>query len=56
MTMDVHTSGKAGLMRANMTFDIPYVAWGMKDPSNFLLKVSKTVRMTIETFGQLQKH
>lgn len=32
-----------------ISFDIPYVAWGMKDPSNFLLKVSKVVQMTIHT-------
>lgn len=56
MTMDVHTSGNADQMRATMAFEIPYVAWGMKDPSNFILKVSKTVQMTIETSGPLQKH
>ena len=33
----------------DITFDIPYVAWGMKDPSNFLLKVSKSVQMAIHT-------
>lgn len=56
MTMDVHTSGNAEQLRATMAFEIPYVAWGMKDPSNFILKVGKTVQMTIETSGPLQKH
>jgi len=56
ITMDVHTSGTAEHMRATMAFEIPYVAWGMKDPSNFILKVSKTVQMTIETTGPLEKH
>jgi polyisoprenoid-binding protein YceI len=55
MIMDVHTLGNADQMHATMAFDIPYVAWGMKDPSNFILKVSKTVQMTIETTGLLQK-
>ena len=55
MTMDVHTSGNADRMSATMAFEIPYVAWGMKDPSNFILKVSKTVEMTIETSGPLEK-
>jgi len=30
-------------------FEIPFVKWGMKDPGNFLLKVDKVVRLTIET-------
>lgn len=55
MTMDVQTSGTADRLHATMDFEIPYVAWGMKDPSNFFLKVSKTVSMSIETEGPLQK-
>ena len=55
MTMDVQTSGTAEQFRSTMAFDIPYVAWGMKDPSNFLLKVNKTVQMSIETNAPLQK-
>jgi polyisoprenoid-binding protein YceI len=46
-TGEVKASG--GQMETTLTFDIPYVAWGMKDPSNFLLKVSKSVRMAIHT-------
>ena len=56
ITMDVRTSANADQMRATLAFDIPYVAWGMKDPSNFILRVSKTVHITIETSGPLQKH
>jgi len=55
MTMDVQASANTDRIRATMAFDIPYVAWGMKDPSTFLLKVNKTVQMTIETAGPLQK-
>jgi len=56
MAMEVQASATGDQIRATMTFEIPYVAWGMKDPSNFLLKVSKTVQMSIETAGPLQKH
>lgn len=60
MTMDVQTSvdpGQSGpaLIHATMGFDIPYVAWGMKDPSNFLLHVGKSVHMTIDTASPLEK-
>jgi len=39
-----------------MSFNLPYVAWGMKDPGNFLLKVSTSAQMTIETSGPLHLH
>ena len=34
---------------ASTHFMIPYVQWGMRNPSNFLLKVDKTVDMDIKT-------
>lgn len=42
-----------GQLTADIKFDIPYVAWGMKDPSNFLLKVSKSVSIEIHAAGRI---
>lgn len=55
ITAEVQTTATADEIRAVITFDIPYVAWGMKDPSNFLLKVDKTVKVSIQTTGSLRK-
>lgn len=38
----------AGRYTATGHFFIPYVEWGLKDPSNFLLKVDKNVQMEIK--------
>lgn len=55
VTMDVQAAVVGDEIHATIAFDIPYVAWGMKDPSNFFLKVEKIVRVSIEATGQLQK-
>ena len=35
-------------------FTIPFIDWGLKNPSNFLLKVDHTVSMELELKGTLQ--
>lgn len=49
MTMNVQAKVNGAQIDADISFDIPYVAWGMKDPGNFLLKVGKTVQMNIHS-------
>ena len=46
-------AGPHGL-RATTTFEIPYVAWGMRNPGNAMLRVSDTVEVKIETAGVLE--
>lgn len=43
-----------GDLVTSTNFAIPYIQWGMKNPSTFLLKVSDTVEMHIEATGRLQ--
>jgi polyisoprenoid-binding protein YceI len=35
-------------------YDIPYVQWGLKNPSNFFLRVSNVVSIDIHAAGRLQ--
>ncbi len=49
--MQIHIDGKTCTAKTN--FVIPYVKWGLKDPSTFLLRVNKEVGMEITLVGQL---
>ena len=39
---------------AHAKFDVPYVNWGMKDPSTLFLKVDNSVQISIAAAGVLQ--
>lgn len=49
LTLHFQVERTGGQLIASTHFSIPYVEWGMKDPSNFLLKVDKTVDIDIKT-------
>ena len=53
LTLSLPVENSGGTIRANTNFVVPYQQWGMKDPSTFLLKVEKTVSLSISSVGRL---
>jgi polyisoprenoid-binding protein YceI len=49
--MELHIEGSA--LRAKTHFVVPYVQWGLKDPSIFILKVAKEVDIDMTLAGRL---
>ena len=45
----------AGVVTATTHFTVPYVAWGMKNPSKFMLKVSKEVEIDLTAKGSIKQ-
>jgi polyisoprenoid-binding protein YceI len=50
----VHVELSPGRWKGSCTFDVPYIAWGIKNPSNFLLKVKPVVSVEMETAGAMR--
>jgi polyisoprenoid-binding protein YceI len=51
MTLSVPVQTTGNDLVAKLHFAIPYVDWGLKDPSNFVLRVSKKVEVDIAAHG-----
>jgi polyisoprenoid-binding protein YceI len=45
--------GQGGQFQASTKFDVPFIAWGLKNPSTFILRVSDTVNVEIHSTIQL---
>jgi hypothetical protein len=55
MELPLKVQVAAGSVTATTQFTVPYVAWGMKNPSKFLLKVGKQVDIQVTAKGTLQQ-
>jgi polyisoprenoid-binding protein YceI len=49
--MQIHIDGAT--LTAKTHFTVPYVQWGLKDPSIFILKVAKVVDIDLALAGRL---
>ena len=53
LTMDIHVTITAGVATADATFIVPYVSWGLKNPSTFILRVNDKVEMAVHVAGRV---
>jgi polyisoprenoid-binding protein YceI len=56
MTIPATVKEQNDLVTANARFTVPYVEWGMKDPSNLVLRVDKTVKVEVTFTGKVAAH
>ena len=55
ITIPTQVQMSQGDISATGKFIVPYVEWGMKNPSNFLLKVNKEVEIDLTAVGHLER-
>jgi polyisoprenoid-binding protein YceI len=53
LTLSVPLEIEGDQLTAKLHFNVPYVEWGMKNPSTFVLRVSKEVAIDIMATGHL---
>ena len=54
LTAMVHAELAGDRWTGTSKFEVPYVQWGIKDPSNFLLKVQPVVNVELEMSGEIK--
>jgi polyisoprenoid-binding protein YceI len=53
VTLPLQVQANGNELRASTLFIIPYVAWGLKNPSNIFLHVADKVELTVVATGKL---
>ncbi len=53
MIIPVRVEASPGRWTANSTFAVPYIKWGMKNPSTFILRVEQSVVLEVQASGKL---
>jgi len=51
LTVPVHAEMASRKWQGTAKFQVPYIQWGLKDPSNWLLKVRPAVQVDLELAG-----
>jgi polyisoprenoid-binding protein YceI len=54
MTLPIEVKAVGQNLQITTHIDVPYVQWGLKNPSNFLLRVGESVAIDIQAAGHLQ--
>jgi hypothetical protein len=52
--LQVKTELNGDTLTAKTGFEVPYVAWGMKDPSTLILRVAKVVQVDVDARAKVQ--
>jgi polyisoprenoid-binding protein YceI len=55
LTMNVKANMDHQHLTASVNFPVPYVKWGMKNPSTLFLRVKDTVEIGIQASGELSR-
>lgn len=53
VALPVHVEFAGESWKGTGKFEVPYIQWGLKDPSNFLLKVKPVVAVEVELAGKI---
>lgn len=54
LTVPVEAKVEPDHWKGSAKFSVPYIQWGLKNPSNFLLKVNPAVNIDLEMTGSVQ--